>query len=169
MVIVLMGVSGSGKTTVGRLLARRLNWRFHEGDDFHSPANRKKMSEGVPLDEADRRPWLSAIRHVIADSLARRENAVVSCSALGHADRGRLALEGVQFVYLKGDRELISTRLENRTGHFFAPELLSSQFERLEEPRAALTVSVCQSAEAVADEIARRLELPGSANGHQKR
>ncbi len=164
MVIVLMGVSGCGKTTVGKLLARRLHWKFYEGDDFHPAANRQKMSEGRALDDADREPWLSALRASIAGSLARGENAVVSCSALEQAHRDRLALKGVRFVHLKGDPGLIAARLEKRTGHFFAPALLASQFETLEEPRAALVVGIAQTPRAIAAEIEHRLGLKVDAN-----
>lgn len=166
MVIVLMGVSGSGKTTVGKLLARKLRWTFYEGDDFHPAANKKKMSEGLALNDADRGPWLSALRDRIADSLARNENAVLSCSALGQAYRDRLALEGVRFVYLKGEQGLIAARLEKRTGHFFAPQLLASQFLALEEPRSALVVGIGPDPRAVANEIMQRLDLdPGASDG----
>lgn len=168
MVIVLMGVSGSGKTTVGRLLARELNWRYYEGDDFHPAANKQKMSAGFALNDADRRPWLKAIRDAIADSLERNENAVVSCSALGQAHRDRIALKGVRFVYLEGDREMIAARLEQRRGHFFAPDLLASQFELLEEPHAALIVGTAQSARAVAGEIVQRLDLRNGGGEHQR-
>lgn len=165
MVIVLMGVSGSGKTTVGRLLARKLRWAFYEGDDFHPAANKRKMSEGLALNDADRAPWLSALRDQVADSLARNENAVLSCSALGQAYRDRLALQGVRFAYLKGEPDLIAQRLEKRRGHFFAPQLLASQFEVLEEPRAAVVVGIGQDPEAIANEIMRQLGLGHGGNG----
>lgn len=161
MVIVLIGVSGSGKTTVGRQLARELNWAFHEGDDFHPAANKAKMSHGIALNDQDRAPWLAALRELIAGCLASGENAVLSCSALKQAYRERLALAGVRFVYLKGEYALMAARLERRKGHFFDPHLLSSQFQTLQEPgpREALIVDADQRVDAIAREIAQRIEI----------
>jgi gluconokinase len=159
MVIILIGVSSSGKTTVGRLLARNLGWQFFEGDDFHSPANIAKMHDGVALTDLDRWPWLAAIRAQMQEVLARRQHAVFACSALKRTYRDFLRLDGVQFIYLKGDYELIRQRLERRKGHFFDARLLASQFDTLEEPERALVVDAAQTPDAIAGEIAQRLCL----------
>jgi gluconokinase len=123
MVIVLMGVAGSGKTTVGEVLARRLGWPLCDADDFHPLRNREKMRRGIPLDDNDRGPWLAAIRASILQSLSNRENAIYTCSALKQAYRELLAAgtDEVKFVYLKGTQALIIERLANRKGHFFNP------------------------------------------------
>jgi gluconokinase len=135
MVIVLMGVTGSGKTTVGRLLAEELGWRFDDADDFHPRANVEKMSRGVPLDDEDRRPWLEALRELVRQRLAEGVGAVLACSALKESYRACLLLdERVRLVYLKGDERLIRARLAGRRGHFMNPALLDSQFDALEEP-----------------------------------
>lgn len=159
MVIILVGVSGSGKTTVGRLLARNLGWQFFEGDDFHSPASTAKMRDGIALTDLDRWPWLSAIRAQMQEVLAQGQHAVFACSALKRAYRDFLRLDGVQFIYLKGDYELIRQRLERRKGHFFGARLLASQFDTLEEPERALVVDAAQTPETIAGEIVRGLGL----------
>jgi gluconokinase len=146
MVIVLMGVTASGKTTVGRLLARRLGWTFFEGDDFHSPSSIEKMKQGIPLNDADRGPWLKAIREAIRSRLEQGENAVIVCSALKRSYRRMLQVNSkVVFVYLKSDIELIRRRSQLRTAHFMNPGLVKSQFEALEEPQSGLTVDASLS------------------------
>jgi gluconokinase len=159
MVIVLMGVAGSGKSTVGESLARRLGWQFHDADDFHPARNREKMHRGIPLDDNDRRPWLEALRASIFQSLSARENAIYACSALKHAYRQMLAAdaEEVKFVYLKGSPGIIAERLANRKGHFFDPALLKTQFEDLEEPHGVLEVDILLPPEAIADSIIEAL------------
>ena len=132
--LVLMGVSGSGKTTVGALLAGRLGWPYAEADSFHSPANVAKMAAGHPLTDEDRWPWLRAIGAWIDGQLARGEHGVVTCSALRRAYRDLLRRPGVQLVYLRGSHELIAERMAARHGHFFKPAMLDSQFATLEEP-----------------------------------
>ena len=159
VVIVLIGVSGSGKPTVGKLLARDLDCQFYEGDDYHSQANKEKMHQGVPLSDRDRWPWLAAIRKLISEILAQQKSAVVACSALTQSYRDYLRLDGVQFVYLKGNFDLIRERLENRRTHFFDPRLLESQFETLEEPRGALAIDIAQTPDAIVREIENGLDL----------
>ena len=160
MVVVLMGVSGSGKTTIGKLLADRLGWTFVEGDDFHPAANVAKMHAGVPLTDADRAPWLAALRERIDSAVERSENLVLACSALKHAYQDYLQQhepDNVRYVYLHASEELIRERLAARKGHFMNPNLLHSQFETLEPPDHALRVEVSGTPEAVADEIHRKL------------
>jgi gluconokinase len=149
-----MGVSGSGKTTVGRLLAADLGWDFLDADDFHSPANRDKMSRGLPLSDADREPWLDALAEAVAERSRAGRRAVLACSALKQSYRDRLQVEnGVRLVYLKGDPETIERRLESRKGHYFAAGLLASQFEALEEPTDALVVDLAEPPEAIVSRI----------------
>lgn len=159
MVIVLIGVSGSGKSTVGALLARDLNCKFYEGDDYHSQANKEKMREGIPLTDADRWPWLTAIRNLISEVLTQEKDAVVACSALARSYRDYLRQPGVRFAYLKGGFDLLRERLQGRRGHFFDPDLLASQFETLEEAHGALAVDIVQTPAAIVREIKERLGL----------
>jgi gluconokinase len=141
MIILLMGVTASGKTTVGKQLALELGWRFLEGDDFHSPENIKKLRQGMPLNDEDRKPWLEAIRETIRATLARGENTVIACSALKETYRRMLRVsEQVIFVYLKATIPLIQERLRRRVGHFMNPNLIQSQFDTLEEPEDALQI-----------------------------
>ena len=138
-----MGVSGSGKTTVGEALAKRLGWRFVEGDDFHPPENVAKMASGHPLNDADRWPWFDRIVAEMRRLTAHGENAVIACSALKAAYRERLAAGGdMRIVYLKGDESTIAARLARRSGHFMPPSLLPSQFAALEEPKDAIVVDI---------------------------
>jgi gluconokinase len=141
MIIVVIGVTGSGKSTVGSLLAAQLGWKFCEGDDFHPPANLEKLTRGIPLDDEDRKPWLKAIHKTIRLAVDRRENVVIACSALKESYRRMLQLDGeVNFVYLKANPRLIRQRLARRTGHFMHPVLVQSQFETLEEPKQAVRI-----------------------------
>jgi len=160
MIIVLMGVTGSGKSTSGRLLARRLHWKFLEGDDFHPRANIEKMRRGVPLNDLDRRPWLKAIRESIRMAIDRAENAVIACSALKESYRRMLQIRGkVIFVFLKADRPLIRKRLKKRTGHFMNPALIESQFDALEEPKGALQVDAGLTPAAIVQRIRHQLSV----------
>lgn len=154
-IIVLMGVAGCGKTTVGRLLAAELGWGFRDADDFHPPANIAKMSRGQPLTDADRAPWLAALRRQIEDCLGRDSHAVVACSALKESYRRKLLVEPlrVKLVYLTGDPALLEQRLRQRRDHFMKPGMLASQFAALEPPADALTVDIA----AEPAEIVRRI------------
>jgi gluconokinase len=155
-VLVVMGVSGSGKTTIGALLAGKLGWAYAEADDFHSPANVAKMAAGHPLTDEDRWPWLQAIGAWIDGQLARGAPGVVTCSALKRAYRDVLRRPGVTLVYLHGSRELIAERMAARHGHFFTPALLDSQFATLEEPapdEGVVTVPIDGTPAEIADAI----------------
>jgi gluconokinase len=157
MVIILMGVAGSGKTTVGRELARELGWKFYDADDFHPRSNVEKMSHGVPLNDEDRAPWLGRLRELIESCLARGEDAVLACSALKESYRRTLVVgDRVKLVYLKGDRELLLERLSERHGHFMKPEMLDSQLATLEEPHHALTVDIDETPEEIAAKVRER-------------
>ena len=138
-----MGVTGSGKTTVGQALAESLQWQFADADDFHPASNVAKMRAGIPLDDADRAPWLAALRTQIDKWLHAGTNAVLACSALKQAYRDELVVSpGVRIVYLRGRSDLIEERLKERHGHYMDPNLLPSQFSTLEEPMDALVVDV---------------------------
>jgi len=159
MVILLMGVSGSGKTTVGRALAERLGVPFLDGDDFHPPENVRKMAAGKPLTDDDRRPWLLELRRRIDRLRSEGRSAVLACSALKAAYRDVLmdGAPGVRLVYLRGSYELIAGRLARRRGHFMPPGLLRSQFEALEEPDDALVVDVARSPDEIAGMVVEKL------------
>jgi gluconokinase len=162
MVLVLMGVSGTGKTTVGKVLAAQLGWAFVEGDDFHPVANVAKMKAGIPLNDEDRCPWLQALRRRIEEACGQGENIVLACSALKRDYRQYLErhdLECVYYVFLHGSEELISRRLALREGHFMDPNLLQSQFEALEVPEGTLQVNIAPAPEVIAAEIRHELGL----------
>ena len=148
MIIVVMGVSGCGKTTVGRMLGEALGWPFFDADDFHPEANVAKMRAGTPLTDDDRWPWLDRLVAEMGAIDHRGDHAVLGCSALRQAYRERLARAGdVRFVYLKGDRDTIAARLASRSGHYMPPTLLDSQLATLEEPTDAIVVDIRLSAE----------------------
>jgi gluconokinase len=136
VIVIIAGVSGSGKTTVGILLADRLGWRFADADDFHPAANVAKMRAGIPLTDADRGPWLRAITAWMDERIARGEDAVVGCSALKRAYRDRLLADRpeARMVFLAPDREVLARRLAARHGHFFPEQLLGTQLDALEPP-----------------------------------
>ncbi len=162
-----MGVTGSGKTTVGVLLARRLGWEFVDADSFHSSANVEKIRLGIPLDEADRAPWLESLRQAMERWVAEPRNVVLACSALKGSYRTQLYTGGeTKFVYLKGSYDLIYQRLRVRRGHFASETILASQFAALEEPEDAITVSIDHSQEEIVEEIVRELVLDRGRSGH---
>jgi gluconokinase len=164
LIIVVMGVSGCGKSTVGALLAERLGWAFVEGDDLHPPENIEKMRRGIPLCEADRQPWLRSIAEVIDRLRSKGSPGIITCSALRRCYREMLA-DGrphLRFLYLKGSRALIRRRLAQRLGHFMPPDLLDSQFADLEEPRPGEPViisSINRDPKSTADKIIADLGL----------
>jgi gluconokinase len=167
-VIVLMGVSGCGKSTTGTRLSKILGWPFRDADTFHPPGNIAKMSQGLPLTDEDRWPWLAAIAQWIGEQLTAGQSAIVSCSGLKRAYRRQIAggRTGVQFVHLKGSMELIAERLGRRRRHFMPSSLLQSQFDALEEPAPdehALVVPITLPPKRVAETIIRELALQPAA------
>ena len=162
-IIVIMGVSGAGKTTVGRALASRLGWPFLEGDDFHPAANIERMAAGHPLSDADRAPWLAALRARIEETLADGGSAVIACSALKHAYRKALARDDgdvVRFVQLDVPIEVLRERLEHRGGHFMPASLFESQLATLESSSSALHVDGTLPVDRIVDEIVAAMD-PG--------
>jgi len=155
MVIILMGVTGSGKTTVGQRLASEVGWQFLDADDFHPPANKAKMHAGMPLTDEDRWPWLDALHDTITKALADGRGTVLACSALKASYRDRLSddLAGVHYVLLDGDYAVLQSRLAHRPGHFMNPALLDSQIATLERPTNALVVDVADPIEAQVNSI----------------
>ena len=168
--LIVMGVSGSGKSTIGERLAERLGWRFEDGDRFHPASNVAKMSAGHALTDEDRWPWLQAIADEIDRVCEAGERAVIACSALKRAYREVLVhgRDDVRIVYLDGTQDLIAARLAARKGHFMPPALLVSQFKTLEKPAPnenPVTVSIDATVETIVDDIVRQLGLgPGSRN-----
>ncbi|MFE2753042.1 gluconokinase [Actinosynnema sp. NPDC059335] len=164
--VVVMGVSGSGKSTVARSLADRLGWPMAEADEFHPAANIAKMSAGTPLTDADRAPWLAAIRDWITGRAAAGDSAVVTCSALKHAYRDVLRAAGarVRFLFLHGDPDVIGDRMRRRSGHFMPPSLLRSQLDALEPLRPdedGVAVDVAGPPERIVDRAIAGLRLAG--------
>jgi gluconokinase len=158
MILLVMGVTGSGKTTVGRMLADRLEWVYLEADDFHSAANKEKMHRGVPLTDADRLPWLEAMHTEMQAQDAQGKNVVLACSALREEYRVILTAGlDVKLVYLRGPKELIARRLRQRAHHFAGESILDDQFAVLEEPRDALVLDIGEEPETIVDEILQKL------------
>lgn len=161
MVVILMGPTGCGKTTVGRMLARKLGWSFYDADDFHPRHNVDKMRSGIPLTDADRLPWLQRLHEEIRQWLSDRHGAVLACSALKQAYRDRLGVDQVNVftVYLKGSYELIRERIGERHHPYMPADLLRSQFEALEEPEDGLHVDITPAPEMIVETVIESLEL----------
>lgn len=171
LILVVMGVSGSGKTTIARELATRLGWSFEEGDVLHPQANVAKMHSGIPLDDADRKPWLDAVATWIDMQRAKNTPGVITCSALKRSYR-EVIIGGrpdVRLVYLRGSYELIASRLAQRHGHFMPASLLQSQFDALEEPSAGenpVVVDIGSTPGVIVDAIIDRLNLKSARDSH---
>jgi len=160
MIIIIMGVTGVGKTTVGRLLAAELGWTFIDADEFHPANNVEKMRRGDPLTDADRKPWFEKLRDLIRTFLEERTNAVMACSALKLAYRDYLLIDDqVRLVYLTGDYSLIEERLKERKGHYMNPSLLDSQFATLQEPERAIAVDVAASPDGIVRHLREELGI----------
>jgi gluconokinase len=160
VIIIVMGVTGAGKTTIGTLLAQQLAWDFADADSFHPPSNIEKMSRGIPLTDADRVPWLQAIRDAMVQWLTHGKNVGLACSALKRSYRDLLVFSPeIRLIYLKGSYDLIRGRLLLRHGHFATEQLLSSQFADLEEPQDAVVVSASRTPEELVREIRASLKL----------
>lgn len=162
MIIVIMGVAGSGKSTVGTQLAQTLGWPFYDGDDFHPTSNIDKLRRGIPLTDRDRAAWLAALRHLIDTQIAAQQSCVLACSALKQSYRTQLTPpQGtVEFVYLRGTPAQIQARLNQRSGHFMNPALLTSQLATLEEPESGLMLDITASPEQLVAQICQALHLP---------
>lgn len=158
--LIVMGVSGCGKTTIGRLLSRRLEWDFYDADDFHPIENITKMADGIPLTDADREPWLDGLRHLITTCLTENRPGVLACSALKQKYRIHLIKDDldVQVVYLKGSFDLIWSRMSERPDHYMKPDMLRSQFEALEEPTNGLVVDIGKNTGEMCDEILSKIQ-----------
>jgi len=160
MIIIIMGVAGSGKTTVGSLLASELGWSFYDADDFHSESNRTKMSEGVPLTDEDRTSWLLSLKDLIVQNIQQNTQVVLACSALKNSYRNILKVdERVKFIYLQGTYEQIKTRLNNRAGHFMSTAMLDSQFQILEVPQETMTIDISNTPQDILAIIRKGLGL----------
>jgi carbohydrate kinase (thermoresistant glucokinase family) len=165
MILILMGPTGCGKTTIGRRLARHLGWAFIDGDDYHPAANVAKMHSGQPLNDDDRRPWLLALRREMERLMQAGKSAVLACSALKQSYRDLLGVDQqtVRTVYLRGTFDLLQRRLADRRGHFMPPELLRSQLDTLEEPDGGLSVDIDADPETIVTRIVAAMQglFPG--------
>lgn len=159
--IILMGVSGSGKTTVGHALADELGWSFIDGDDFHPPENIVKMSQGIPLDDRDRQEWLKTLSTLLSNQKASGEASVLACSALkrNYQEQLRGNRKDLKFVYLAGDFDLIMDRMRTRRKHFMKAQMLASQFEILDPPPDAMVINIDQPVASIVDEILKALDF----------
>jgi gluconokinase len=155
MLCIIMGVAGSGKSTIGKLLRDRTGWTFYDADDFHPPENIDKMRRAIPLNDEDRRTWLFVLQGLIARIFSQQEDAILACSALKEDYRQILQrdYQDIVWIYLRGDYDFIINRIEQRQGHFFPKEVLRSQFAILEEPETALTLDISLPPAAIADKI----------------
>jgi len=156
---IVMGVSGSGKSTIARRLAEEMDWDFLDADDFHPPANIVKMKSGNPLSDSDRDPWLSALNEMLISTLGAGRHPVLACSALKESYRTKLrrGTNGLQIVYLRGSYDLIRSRISKREGHYMKPEMLRSQFDALEEPVHALVMDILLTPDEIAEKIVRTI------------
>ena len=158
MFVLVMGVTGSGKTTIGRLLSAVMGWPFYDADDFHSPDNIRKMASGVPLTDEDRGPWLQQLQQLISQRNEQGENGVLACSALKEAYRRILCADAdVAVVYLKAQPDLIRSRLDTRVGHYMPQRLVESQFLDLEEPKEAIIIDAAWPREQIVETIRSQL------------
>lgn len=160
MIIVIMGVSGSGKTTIGQLLGKQLGWSFYDGDDYHPPANIQKMANDIPLTDEDRAAWLAALAELIRELTKDQRPGIIACSALKQSYRQQLQPDGadVRFFYLKGSYELILKRMQSRQEHYMKPEMLKSQFDTLQEPQGIPAIDIDQTPEAIVEQIREMIE-----------
>lgn len=159
MVLVVMGVSGCGKTTIGKMLGEKLGWKYYEGDEYHPKENVEKMSSGIPLNDDDRKPWLLTLRGIIENHLKDGTGAVVSCSALKQKYRDLLKVnEDTKFVYLKGDYDTILRRMQARKDHYFKPEMLKSQFDALEEPSNVIAENIEMEPERIVEDVLEKIK-----------
>jgi gluconokinase len=160
MIVIIMGVVGAGKTTVGSLLAQQLHWEFADADDFHPHSNIEKIRRGIPLTDADREPWLDRMSQAVGGWIKARKNVVLACSALKRKYRQELVLgPEVRFVYLKGSAPLIATRLHARQGHFAGESILASQMADLEEPEMAVVADITRTPTQIVEDIRKQLAL----------
>ena len=152
---LIIGVSGSGKTTVGQALAQKLGWEFFDADDFHPPANIAKMASGIPLSDSDRAPWLAALHDQLSSTLKSNRHPVLACSALKENYRAQLldGINGIEIIHLKGSYDLIWSRMSTREGHYMRPEMLRSQFAVLEDPENVFTLDVSMTVKDMIDRI----------------
>ncbi len=160
MFYIIMGVSGTGKSTIGKLLSDRTGWAFYDADDFHSPANIEKMNRGIPLTDSDRLPWLEELNQLITNALTSNQQGILACSALKSQYRQILRNNhtDVVFIYLRGSYDCVQSRIQQRTGHFMNSSLLQSQFDTLEEPQDALIIDVSLAPETIVEEILRQID-----------
>lgn len=169
LVLILMGVVGAGKTTIGTLLAQKLGWHFADADDFHSEENKARIAAGMPLTDSDRRPWIISLRRAIEEWEAATCQVILACSSLKRSYRKQLQAPeqnntgAVRFVYLKGDYDLILARLRSRHGHFATESILRSQLADLEEPDDSITVSIAKAPEEIVNEIISKLNNAAGA------
>jgi gluconokinase len=161
-----MGVSGSGKTTIGKALAQKLGWDFFDADDFHPAENIAKMGSGIPLSDSDRAPWLASLHDQLSSTLKSNRHPVLACSALKENYRAQLlnGIDGIEIIYLNGNYDLIWSRMSAREGHYMKPEMLRSQFAALEEPKNAFVLDVSASLENSIDKIVARYFRDGPFN-----
>jgi len=159
-IIIIMGVAGCGKSTIGFMLAHELGWGFYDADDFHSESNRMKMAQNIPLTDEDRADWLDSLRSLIGQNIQNEKSIVLACSALKKSYRDILMInEQVEFIYLRGTYEQIEARLLQRSGHFMSAKMLASQFDILEEPQDAVTIDITHTPREIISIIRKGLAL----------